>query len=406
MKKYIYHRLAIGMLLSSLWACEKADTAFRDFLKDGEKVYPGVTDSIEAYPGNYRTALVWRPSPDPSVSRYVIYWNNKQDSITFDASSSNPQDTVRAIIPNLQEYVYSFIIHSYDNKGNRSIPLEINNVKVYGELYQGALLNRAFNELEPYVVHDDGSVTLNFNAPDTINITTEVRYINNNNEGKTLYVGPDENEANLVAYKPGTEVTYKSAFIPERNAIDTFWVSDYSVYPAIYRQVLCDKALFAEVRLANDVNIYEAETSVSKLWDGSEGPQGYPNIFHSDDKSPLPHHFTFDMGRVYDHLAAIEETGRDCCNNPTEFEVWGIADIAGAETSLPGNDNGWSDESISKGWTLLANVVRDDDGVSAYKTNFMENPPPVRYIRIRVKKVSTGDANYSNISELTFWNKE
>jgi hypothetical protein len=166
-----------------------------------------------------------------------------------------------------------------------------------------------------------------------------------------------------------------------------------------------NKALFSEVHLPNDVNVYESGTSVSKLWDGSVGPQGYPNIYHSDGNSAIPHHFTFDLGQVFENLAQLEETGRDCCNNPDSFEVWGIDDLTDAETTLPGNDPGWKDEAIAKGWTLLREVTRNDDGKAPFKVDLLEGAPPVRYIRIRVLHVTTNDSYYSNMSELTFWRK-
>jgi hypothetical protein len=77
-----------------------------------------------------------------------------------------------------------------------------------------------------------------------------------------------------------------------------------------------------------------------------------------------------------------------------------------AATALPGNDPGWKNEAISKGWKLLKEVHRDDDGVAPYKVAFGPKPPPVKYIRIRVLSVASGDANYSNLSEITFWNRE
>jgi hypothetical protein len=81
--------------------------------------------------------------------------------------------------------------------------------------------------------------------------------------------------------------------------------------------------------------------------------------------------------------------------------VWGIADITNAATSVPGNDDGWKDDAIAKGWILLKEVTRSDDGKGPYTLNFSTDTPPVRYIRIRVKKVASGENAYSNLSELT-----
>lgn len=405
----IIARIAAFSLVCFAIACENLDTDFESFLEEGEIIYPGIASTVFSQPGNLRTAIAWRPSADPSIERYVFYWNNQTDSIMVEATSHDPSDTISAIIPDLAEYVYSFTMYSYDGKGNRSIPKEINNVRVYGPLYEENLLNRPYKVSEPYVVNADGSIRLNFTAPDTINITTAIEYTNTSDVVTEKEIGPDESSLVLDDWKDGTIVRYRSSFIPQSGAIDTFHVTRYDTFPHIQRPVtyvLIDKGLFSALSLNNDATPYEGGTNVTKLWDGSVGPQGYPNIWHSGGGSPLPHHFSFDLGATYSDLGQIEVTGRDCCHNPDRFEVWGIDDLTGAETTLPGNDAGWKDEAIAKGWTLLKEVTRTDDGKAPYKVELNDNLPPVRYIRIRVLHVVTGDGSYSNLSEVTFWRKE
>jgi hypothetical protein len=208
----------------------------------------------------------------------------------------------------------------------------------------------------------------------------------------------------MTDYKLGTPVLYRSNYIPVLNALDTFSVLRYDTFPRIYTFVQCNKALFAKVHLINDANPYQSSTDIDKLWDGTTSPQGYPDIWHSDGAS-IPHVITFDMGAVYSNLAQMEETGRNCCHNPDQFEVWGIPDLTGAITTLPADNSGWTAESISKGWTLLQTVTRTDAGTNPLKVDLMSNPPPVRYVRIRILHVTSG-ASYSNMSELTFWNKQ
>jgi hypothetical protein len=61
---------------------------------------------------------------------------------------------------------------------------------------------------------------------------------------------------------------------------------------------------------------------------------------------------------------------------------------------------------LANGWTLLQSVNRADDGKAPLKSTLISNPPPVRYIRILIKKVASGDSKYSNITQVTFWNRE
>jgi len=390
-----------SLLIFIVWSCEKQQTDFKEFFEGKEIVYTGSVGDVISRPGNLRTMLKWKSSTDPSIVKYVVFYN-KKDSTVVNITSKT--DSVTALIPNLEEFVYSFTIYSYDAKGNKSIPKLVNNVKVYGPTYTTGLLNRAYNAANPYVAYANGEVELNFNAPDTINITTKVKYTTTSNVVKEVDLAPTANVLKLSDYKPGTPISYRSSYIPERNSLDIFTVTEYSTFPQVIFYIPTDKSLFREVRLPQDVNYYESGTSISKLWDGSVGPQGYPNIFHSDGNH-IPHVLTFDLGRSYNSLSHIEETGRDCCNNPDKFEVWGINDLSNATTTLRADNSGWKAEALAKGWVLLKEVTRTDDGKNALRVTLMENPPPVRYIRIRVLHTTTG-SGYSNMSELSFWNKQ
>ncbi|MET3980458.1 hypothetical protein ABIB62_003059 [Mucilaginibacter sp. UYP25] len=404
--KNLFRICLFSFIVASFIACEKKDQEFKKFLGDKEVTYPGKVQNPHSKPGNLRTALVWNPSPDPSVSKYVIYWNNKADSLVFTSNNHNTSDSVTTVIPGLSEYIYSFTMISYDGKGNKSVPLDINNVKVYGPVYQSGLLNRVYDAANPFTVSENGDVKLNFLAPDTssLNVSTIIKYTNRNNVVVEKNLTPDANSYTITDYKSGEPVSFRSGYIPVRGAIDTFYVENYSTFPEINGITQCAKSLFKENKLNGDAGTYEGQTSVSKLWDGSVGPQGYPNIFHSDGDHRLPHAITFDMGKVYKALTSIEETGRNCCNNPDQFEIWGIADITNAATNLSPNDNGWPAEMQAKGWTLLKDIKRTDDGQALMKFDFGAGLPAVRYIRVRVKHVTTGDSNYSNMSEMTFFN--
>ena len=401
--------LWITGLICLLAFCSRKPDDFKSFLNGQELKYPGAITKTFVRPGNLRLGIGWSPSPDPSVTKYKVYWNNYADSVEVTASTHNPSDSVFTIIKNLQEYTYSFFVYSLDAKGNRSIPVEIQNARVYGNTYRNSLMNRPINLTEPYkLLNDNGNeITLNFLAPDTTNTITYIRYTSTTNVQKEVSVLPNQNSITLNDFKYGTKVAYQSSYKPDRIALDTFQTSLVDTFPKIeFGIVKCDKSLFQQVNLPYDVQPYEGQTGVFRLWDGSVGPQGYPNIFHSDGNSPLPHHFTFDMGKVYDSLRTMEVTGRNCCHNPVEYEVWGIADITNAATTVPGNDANWKTNALAKGWILLKEVTRSDDGTGPYTINFSTVTPQIRYIRLRIKKVASNDNSYSNLSELTLGYKK
>ncbi|WP_114790790.1 DUF4998 domain-containing protein [Niabella yanshanensis] len=397
--------IAISLLFLAI-SCKRYDNDYLRYFDGKESVYPGLVKSLTYRAGNLRTALSWNPSPDPSVIKYVVKWNNGQDSVVVPASSHNPEDLVSVTIPNLSEYVYSFIIYSYDDKGNRSIGQEINNVRVYGDAYKSLLQNRNINAADPYVYADNGILTLNFANADTSNASTFITYTNTSNttERKTLL--PGENTIVINNYKSGTPITYNSSYIPEKNAIDTFQANTTASFPTIYRYVICPKNKFSPLSLYGDGQPYDNSywTSLWTVFDGATSPKGWYNGFHSNDAKTLPYPISFDMGATYNSLSHFEIIGRDCCHNPVEYEVWGSN--TQNVPNLEGNNPNWGTQMQANGWTLLQSVNRTDDGKAPFKSSLIDNPPPVRYIRVLIKKVASGESKYSNFSQVTLWNRE
>jgi len=393
----------LGAMLLVMLGCAKLDTDFKDFFNGAEVVYTGAVGKVTISPGNQRTQLKWKSSPDGTIVKYVVYWNEKQDSLVIPITTKT--DSVTALITGLNEYSYTFTIHSFDAKGNKSIPVHVNNVKVYGTGYINGLLNRAINVDKPYLSYTASATVLNFLEPDTINVTTRIRYENLSGQQVEVSLKPTVSTIELPNYKLGSTILYKSSYIPERNAIDVFDVREFSVFPDFIPEELeCDKSLFRELRLPFDVETLD-ESPLRNLWDGKREAEGYPNIYHSRDNMSIPHTLTFDMGKVYSNLTKFEEIGRSCCHNPVEFEVWGIEAVNNAATSVAGDHGDWKKEMVEKGWTLLADVKRNDDGVAPMTFKIKDNPPAVRYIRMRIKKTANNEARQSNMSEITFWNK-
>jgi len=404
MKNYYRNSWILLACFITIWGCSKKPTDYRSFLNNSEIVYPGKIGIPQTFPGNGRLMLTWHPSSDPSISKYVVLWNNGADSLVLTATSNNTADTVKCIINNLSEYAYTFFVYSYDKDGNRSVVTEIDNAQVYGSIYRSGLHNRAQDASQPAILNADGSVTMNFLAPiDTINISTRIKYVNTSGNTTYSYLPFGTPAINIPAYKVGTPILYQSSYIPVRTAIDTFYTLAYDTVPYVY--VLCDKSLFNTVNLPYDLQPYDGNTYLARIWDGNMQPRGYPTIFHSNGNPSTPGTITFDMGKTYNNLSKIEETGRNCCHNPLDFEVWGIADTTGAISALAPNNGGWAADVTAKGWTLLKEIVRADDGSAPYDSNLLSNPPPIRFIIIRIKTTAT-QSGYANLSQVTFWDKQ
>lgn len=91
--KNIVRITAFCLLGYLLYGCSKQDTQFESYLNGHEVKYPGTVANAHSRPGNLRAALTWNPSTDPSITRYVVYWNNKADSIIY-----NSTNTIRRIV--------------------------------------------------------------------------------------------------------------------------------------------------------------------------------------------------------------------------------------------------------------------------------------------------------------------
>lgn len=209
--------------LIMLTACTEWDD-FRKYQVGGEIVYPGRGDTVLVASGRNRTQLLWVLSADPSVTKFRLYWNNRADSLEAPVASNRIGDTVKIMIDPLPEGAYNFEMYSLDAKGNKSVPLRFNG-RTFGTHYETGLLNRSISS----TAYDSTLKVLkvNWNVPDTVNVNTELKYVATDSKPKTLLVGATINISTLNDWKPGTVLSYKSSFKPDRKAIDVFTVSKY-----------------------------------------------------------------------------------------------------------------------------------------------------------------------------------
>lgn len=385
-----------------LVSCEKYDDNYKDYLDNKEVVYPGVIKSPAYRAGNLRTQLYWNPSPDPSITKYVVSWNNGASTQEVAAVSHNPADEVNVVIPNLNEYVYAFTIVSYDRDGNTSVKKEINNVRVYGSTYTATLLNRSYNATNPYEFLANGDLQLNFNKRDTMNVSTTVSYTNTAGTAATKELGPDVNTLLISDYKLGTAIKYRSSYQPEANSYDVFSVAQSADFPTIIKVIQLDKSLFREFRLPTD-SPDEYGWVLSRTWDNITGQdQGY----HTGGTG-MPQSFTINLGqsakldnfRLWQRENALYNVG-----NLKVFEVWG--------SNSPNPDG-----SFDGSWTKLATFTsvkpsgqprgQNSDADYAFarageKFTFPAGSAAVQYVRIKVLE-TWGGANYMHFSELSFF---
>lgn len=206
------------LMCFAIVSCEKYDKDYKDFLDSREVIYPGLAKNVRYHAGNLRTVLVWNPSPDPSIKNYVVIWNNGADSVSVNAATHNPVDSISVSIPNLEEYVYSFKIIAYDNEGHISVGQEINNVRVYGPVYQSTLSNRLLKS----ALRSGNDAIVELFAGEKSSPYSKITYTTTANEEKVINVTNDETQVVLKDYKSLSKFQFQTYFLPDSTAIDTF----------------------------------------------------------------------------------------------------------------------------------------------------------------------------------------
>lgn len=162
-----------------------------------------------------------------NVSEVIVYYNDDRDSILFSYNQENDVDTLSHILEGLEEKSYSFNIYTKDDEGNRSIKVTAYGT-AYGDLYETSLLERAYKE----VLLSDTGLVINWLPADELERGSLLIFKNFSGEDILVQVPADKNITILQDYASG--FTYKSFFIPEPTAIDTFatkWAeSSVSIY--------------------------------------------------------------------------------------------------------------------------------------------------------------------------------
>ncbi len=221
--KHIYYTTFLFFIVA-LIACVKKDD-YKKHLKGGERVYPAKPDSIAAHPGNERIMLSWVLAGDPNLTSYKIFWNRGLDSTEYILTRrSSTADTIRVVIDSgVEEGIHTFSIYAFDNIGNRSNPAE-KTAKTYGEDYQNQLNgNRKIAAVQNY----SDTLVITWKEAPVDNIITELNYTTLDNSEQQIRVSPDSLLTRIPDYKFSSDILYRSGFIPEENAIDTFFIPLY-----------------------------------------------------------------------------------------------------------------------------------------------------------------------------------
>jgi len=222
-----------AVVLCFFYACSSWDE-FKEYTKDGEITYTGKIDSVKVYSGKERVRVHGYLKADPKINKVKIFWNNYADSVEYDVEKKSGVKVFDKIF-SVEEGIKSFIIHTYDNEGNKSVAVYAVG-QSYGERYQAGLNNR----LVASAALVNSNTEINWLAIDLTGgpFASEVRYISDAGE-KTILVPVTEEKTVLSDVAASTKsFSYRTLYLPQKGSIDTFYTAYQNV--GIYRDVTAE----------------------------------------------------------------------------------------------------------------------------------------------------------------------
>lgn len=397
------HKLVVLVLgLSMMAACSKMDHTYKPIIKNGEVIYTGKADSVRGYPGKERIRLSWLLISDPKISFCKVFWNNGKDSVTIPVNRTDGIDTIRTLIDHLKEGTYTFKIYSGDEQGHQSVASSIS-VNAYGAQYQATLYERPYDDVR----WTDGMTTILWEHAAGGLTGSELTYTNTSGDDVQLYIPAGADTTRIDDLKEGSRIKYRTLFMPDSNAVDTFYTDDAFIDPVFETEM--DKSLFQQRILPGDA-LAAYGWVMSRLWDGSaHEPQGF---FCTGPAFPFQ--YSFDLGQVAQlsrykvwQRGVIESPGYLYAgDNASKWTIWGAVDPA-----TDGSWDGWTKlmdcQSIKPSGLAVGSVSDADKAYAAAGEQFVfpDSIPPVRYIRIQVQATWGKGKPQVNSMEMTFWKK-
>lgn len=353
--------------LTSLPACNKMDSTYRDFVVPGGIIYPQKAKTPMAYPGRNRVKISWLKGSDPSIVLAKVFWNNYTDSVAVDIPETG--DTVSVMITNLPEQSYSFMIRTYDDKGHVSVPEELITA-IYGDQYQASLLNRP---VVSAIMDDQGIVTIQWGSADISNgaYAMEVAYVDTLGDSVLRRFNVDQSASELPDYEKGKSFKFRTVYLPDTLGIDTFYTD------------------FAAGQVAEKIDKSGWTATADSYEPTHLLPNGPPEEAIDDDintywhvqypsTTAYPHWFMVDMKRAV-RVSIVQLVYRqNVFNSFTDFQIEGSLD--------------------STNWTNYGSF--NFETINDPQNFQLPGSPSMRYVKIYATK---GANTYAHIGELSIY---
>ncbi|MGJ7032659.1 DUF4998 domain-containing protein [Niabella hirudinis] len=363
------HPLIAVLAAMTITGCKKMDDTYKKYVVPQGITYVERAKGVKTYSGLNRIKFGWLAPVDPTVSKARIYWNNFADSAEFRIPGNT--DTVSYFL-DVPEGLYSFIIKTFDDAGNQSVPVEVQGRSI-GATFQSNMFSRPLSQT--FVDNADGQLRLSWGGADTYNgsIGQQLTYTDAAGSQKKIFLNASENTTILTDYKQGTDIAYTTWYLADTTSVDTLKTAAV-VVPGNTVRYRLDKSKFKEVKLAGDANMAWGWV-MPNMWDGKTNAE--PG-FHTAD-APFPQHITFDLGvsgfSLYSFRTWQRQGYQYKIGNMKRFSLWGSNTLAPELSS----------------WTKLGDFT---SGIHVMSEGELFLIPPgaaaYRYIRIQVQEAWDG----------------
>lgn len=239
-KQIIYIVMMAFMVCSSLFiSCTKPDD-YKKYLSSGPQVYPGNADSLQAVSGRYRIQLSWLLVSDPTITKAVVFWNDKKDSLVIPVKRTDGVDTMKVMIDKLEEQTYTFEVFTYDKEGHRSVGSTVSG-RVLGSNYEATLNNWEVAQssmIKAAPPYSAAVVVWNTFYLKGL-IGAKIQYKDADGKQRSLFVPADSTgqtsavTSMLEKFVPGESFSYSTMYSAESGSIDTFYAAWQTATPLV-----------------------------------------------------------------------------------------------------------------------------------------------------------------------------
>lgn len=212
-------KLLVIVALSIMASCDNFMDVHEAYIRGGEQIYAPKPDSIVFVAGRERIMFRFWLYNSPNVQLVNLYWNDGQDSLVIPVTPTTGLDSTDLILPDLPEKSYTFNVRTVDKYGHASLTMT-DFGSSYGDIFQSSLLHRRIREV---TLSDTGGEITWFAAASNL-VGNQIRYETTTGQKTIVWMPANENTVLCNGAKPNSQFEYRSLFIPEEMAIDTFAV--------------------------------------------------------------------------------------------------------------------------------------------------------------------------------------